>query len=805
MIENFLPTKKSLRLFRLLSLVTCGINIIFIITVLFAAVVVANFRRLRRSLTLPPSSLSLPQVYFDELQALFDTYRPLVQPGLEAATKALQALAEEANLSGFGSYYTHGIDVIGWLSGKVTRPPVEYLASVPLSLPLIGLTQLTQYLVSCHASGLTPGEFRAQVKGTTGHSQGIISAIVLSTSDTVESFQANVVKALGLLFHIGKRGQEAFPTVSIEPAVVADSVEGGEGVPSPMLSVTGMLQPALEKHVKATNSHLEPSQQVSISLFNGPRNFIVTGAPRSLFGLVGSLRAVRAENGLDQSKIPFGKRKPVFNMRFLPVGVPYHSASLEGCTRKVVDEDYKGAKIWDVEDLKTSVNNTEDGSDMRSYSSGTDLTASLCDQIFFKHIYWTKATDLPSTATHCIDFGTGGLSGIGGLTARNLEGRGIRVITPSGTHLTSPELYDVTSVRREQRWSEVFSPKLARTRSGELKIDTPFSQLLGRAPIMVAGMTPCTVQAGFNAAVLNAGYHIELAGGGHYNPKALRSKVDTITSMVEPGQGLTLNALYINQRQWGFQFPQWMEMKKEGLPIQGFCVAAGIPSVEKAKEILDGLKSAGIEHVSFKPGSIDGIRQVCNIASANPDFPIILQWTGGRAGGHHSCEDFHQPILSTYSSIRKYKNISLVAGSGFGSHEDFYPYLTGQWSVEQFNLQPMPFDGVLFASRVMTAKEAHTSDPIKQLIVDAPGVEDHQWEGTYEKETGGILTVTSELGEPIHKIATRGVKLWAEFDKTVFGLPKDKRIKFLADKKDYIIERLNKDFQKPWFPAHLGE
>ena len=41
--------------------------------------------------------------------------------------------------------------------------------------------------------------------------------------------------------------------------------------------------------------------------------------------------------------------------------------------------------------------------------------------------------------------------------------------------------------------------------------------------------------------------------------------------------------------------------------------------------------------------------------------------------------------------------------------------------------------------------------------------------------TGGILTVQSELGEPIHKVATRAVKLWKEFDDTVFKLPKEKR------------------------------
>ena len=58
------------------------------------------------------------------------------------------------------------------------------------------------------------------------------------------------------------------------------------------------------------------------------------------------------------------------------------------------------------------------------------------------------------------------------------------------------------------------------------------------------------------------------------------------------------------------------------------------------------------------------------------------------------------------------------------------------------------------------------------------GVEDSAWEGI--KPTGGILTVWSELGEPIHKVAMRAVKLWKEFDDTVFKLPKEKWELWLA-------------------------
>jgi Fatty acid synthase subunit beta/Fas1-like, helical len=39
-------------------------------------------------------------------------------------------------------------------------------------------------------------------------------------------------------------------------------------------------------------------------------------------------------------------------------------------------------------------------------------------------------------------------------------------------------------------------------------------------------------------------------------------------------------------------------------------------------------------------------------------------------------------------------------------------------------VQLMPFDGVLFASCIMVAKEAHTSSSIKDLIVAAAGAKE---------------------------------------------------------------------------------
>ena len=301
------------------------------------------------------------EVYFDELQALYDIYKPYVAPFLTMLTiNVLQPLSAATTSTGSHAYYAYGLDVISWLSHALPRPPTEYLASVPVSLPLIGLTQLTQYLVSCRVSNITPGELRTRLGGATGHSQGIVSAVCISASDTPQQFVENSAKALRWLFFCGLRGQEAFPVLSLEPGIVSDAIEGGEGAPSPMLSVSGLTLKDLEPHLNKTNKHLPPNSQLYVSLHNGPKTFVITGPAKSLYGLVTSLRKIKAPPGLDQGKIPYSQRKPVFSIRFLVVGVPYHSQYMAGATDKVM-EDLKNEELWTPADLKIPVYHTESG------------------------------------------------------------------------------------------------------------------------------------------------------------------------------------------------------------------------------------------------------------------------------------------------------------------------------------------------------------------------------------------------------------------------------------------------------------
>ena len=103
----------------------------------------------------------------------------------------------------------------------------------------------------------------------------------------------------------------------------------------------------------------------------------------------------------------------------------------------------------------------EIGLNLRSHERS--ITHLLFQQIFTLPIHWARATDFPETATHAIDFGPGGLSGIGPLTARNLEGRGIRVIVVGDKSKGDAELFDSSHVTYEESWSKKFMPGLVRT------------------------------------------------------------------------------------------------------------------------------------------------------------------------------------------------------------------------------------------------------------------------------------------------------------------------------------------------------
>ncbi|KAI0535478.1 sterigmatocystin biosynthesis fatty acid synthase subunit beta [Xylaria digitata] len=742
----------------------------------------------------------------DELAELYSLYQPLVGSLVASLSAALNSLSRHADTNSF--YLGREIDILEWLADPSTRPEKTFIGTAAISFPVIGLTGLLHYCIICKLLGKTPGEMGQLLSGATGHSQGIVIAAAVAKSHSWESFFDEARWAVELLFWMGYESHVSAPGSPISQSMINDSVQNGYGTPSYMLLVRGIHRKRLEDFITTNNKHLRKHEQLHLALINSSKDHVVAGPPRSLQGLISSLRQICAVDGADQSRIPYSKRKPVIIFQYLPISSPFHSSYLRAAAERVKSRMEKSwPEATTISSLRIPVFHTKDGADVRkTYKSETDVMGLLVDAVTTNVVDWPKTMQFngDKNASHIITLGSGRFSD---MVYKMVDGYGVRVIdgvrldgTDSSTTGNKAEIFtqnvsDLTTSTAS--WRERFQPRLVMYSDGNYHLETRLTTVLRAPPIITAGMTPTTVPWDFVSAVINAGYHIELAGGGYHNSAAMETAIEKVAASIPAGRGITCNLIYVDPKAIGYQIPLIRQLVRRGVPIEGLTVGAGVPSPDVAAEYIETL---GIKHISFKPGSIRAIREVIEIAKRHSAFPIILQWTGGRGGGHHSCEDFEEPLLEMYSEIRRHENIYLVVGSGFGNGAGMLPYLTGSWSL-QLGRPAMPCDGVLLGSRMMVATDAHTSAGVKKLLLKAPGVEDEKWENSYLQAdaSGGVLTVTSEMGQPIHKLATRGVRLWKDLDDTIFSLPKPERKPALLKRKAEIIRRLNEDFAKPWF------
>lgn len=736
----------------------------------------------------------------EELRGLLEGYRHIIEPLVKAATGTLLELLATSELATLRQY-DQGLDVLQWLSAGSNAPSKEYLQTTAVSFPLTGIVQFANYAVVCDQLDFSPGQVVDSLQGMAGYSQGIIVAATLAGVTDWEDFRSELIQATTILFHLGSVAQEHTHQISTPPSVSGETVAQGEDLCTPMLHITGCATEQLDRSIATLNRQLEPNGQISIGIVNAPLDVVIAGPTLSLCALAANLHKLKAPNGVDQTRISVSKRKPDFSMRFLPTSAPLHSIHLAQAaalvTKRLAHVHMPPFKI------RLSTYECHTGADLRS-SQAPDLVPILVRMVLCEPCEWPKTTVF-TDATHVIDFGPGGTSGVGSLLHRSKDGTGVRVLIAGLAGGNQPEygyrgelFQNVATMKKS--WLEEFGPVLRTLEDGTVQINNKMTLLLGLPPLMVAGMTPTTVSWEFVSAITNAGYHAELAAGGLHSAQDFTQAVHSLAKSIPRGRGICINVIYASPKLIKWQIPLIRKLHSEGQPIDGITFGAGVPSQDIAQEYVD----MGLRYLSFKPGSALAVQQVIDIARANKDFPILLQWTGGRAGGHHSYEDFHAPMLQLYGRIRQCPNIVLLAGSGFGGADDTYPYISGAWSVA-LDRPAMPFDGVLFGSRMMVAKEAKTSRGAKEAIVAAPGIDDERsWYKSYTRPCGGVVTVKSEMGEPIHKLATRGVQLWKELDENIFSVTdKAKRLEKLKEMKVYIVERLNKDYQKVWFGRNV--
>ncbi|KAJ2849426.1 fatty acid synthase alpha subunit Lsd1, partial [Coemansia brasiliensis] len=543
--------------------------------------------------------------YMDETRSVFAVYRPLVE---DFVREMAEFIKQEAQAPLFASLYQYGLDVMHWIEYPEDTPEQSYMISVPVCLPIVGMTQLMQIMVLYKSLGISPAELADKFDLATGHSQGIVSAVVLSMATDEESFYRVSKKALGLWILTGTFPQLDYPLVDPPPLEADESA-----VPTPMVAVLKLTRTQLQTQIDRFNEGRNNDTKVHLSLINGPRMHVVSGVTSSLRQFIKLLTTNFDTTGSDQTRVPYSQRKPRVAVKYLSINGPYHSILLEHACAGACTYAEEHEWLLDGHQLRRPVKTYEDGRNIQGISNLSQYLL-RCMMVF--RVDWPAAVELPGL-THVVDFGPGGTSGIGSIVQRIYEGRGIAVVC-AGAFVSygSPmrakaDLYrfHVDDILPPKSWVEEFAPRLVRCIGGNsLHIDTPMSRLLGRPPVMVAGMTPSTVSAEFVSAVINAGYHIELSGGGHFSEPMLRDKVDKILKLVEAGSSITVNSIYVNPFLWNIQYPALQAMRREGIPMEGLCIGAGVPSFDVCNDIIAHIREIGFRHIGLKPGSVSTIR-----------------------------------------------------------------------------------------------------------------------------------------------------------------------------------------------------
>jgi fatty acid synthase len=602
-----------------------------------------------------------------------------------------------------------GFEPLRWVRALAAEDPVpsaKQLTSAAVSVPGVLLTQTAAIRALTRQGMDLAGHPPVAVAG---HSQGVLGVEALKADG------ARDVELLALAQLIGAAGTLVARRRGI--SILGDR--------PPMVSVTnadpGRIRRLLEEFTRDVRTVLPPV----LSIRNGRRSVVITGTPEQLSRFELYCKQISEKEAADRkNKIRGGD---VFAPVFEPVQVEvgFHTPRLSDGIDIVGDW---AAKV---------------GLD-------AELARTLAEAILVRPVDWVdEVVGLHEAGARWIlDLGPGDI--LTRLTAPVIRGLGIGIV-PAATRGGQRNLFTVGAVPEVARAWSSFAPSVVTLPDGRVKLSTKFTRLTGRSPILLAGMTPTTVDAKIVAAAANAGHWAELAGGGQVTEPVFAARIEELAGLLEPGRTFAFNALFLDPYLWKLQVGGKRLVQKarqSGAPIDGLVVSAGIPELEEAVELIEELNDSGITHVVFKPGTVEQIRSVIRIATEVPAKPVIVHVEGGRAGGHHSWEDLDDLLLATYSELRSRPNITVCVGGGIGTPERAAEYLTGRWA-QAHGFPLMPVDGILVGTAAMATLEATTSPSVKQMLVETRGT-DH-WISA-GKAQGGMASSRSQLGADIHEI-----------------------------------------------------
>lgn len=596
------------------------------------------------------------------------------------------------------------------LESLLEADPTAPTASMPGIL-------LAQYavLLDLTAEGFDP-RVHAPI-AVAGHSQGVLGAALYEAWSAGKSETMAAIYALSEL--LGAAAASATRSLGARPVEAR----------TPMLAVIGATAAQVEMLVEQAGLR----GRVSLSLHNSPDQLVLSGSPADLSQIEATATRVSGE---DEAQIAAKVRggKP-FAPRFqaLPVGAPFHSFLLEDALKKTQE--------WG-----------------RKAGLDPELVTTLASSVLTNPVNWPEdvARLAEAGAKWVLDIGPGDT--LARLTTQVLLGTGIGVIEAGTEAGRDRFLSSATTFEAPTNWGK-YQPKVAILPDGSKTVETAFTRLTGRAPVLLAGMTPTTVDPEIVAAAANAGYWAEMAGGGQVTEAVFSDNLAKLKRLLDPGRAAQFNAMFLDPYLWNLQFGAQSIVTKAraaGAPLDGVVISAGIPELDEAVDLVNDLQAAGFPYIAFKPGTVDQIRQVVAIARAT-DAPVIAQVEDGHAGGHHSWENLDDLLLETYADIRDTPNLVLCVGGGIGTPERAADYISGEWALAH-GRPLMPVDGVLIGTAAMTAKEAKTSPEVKRMLVETEGVTTLPTEDplggwvSLGGSRGGVTSGQSHLRADIHEV-----------------------------------------------------
>lgn len=642
-----------------------------------------------------------------------------------------------------------GFEPLQWvraLAAEDTVPSEKHLTSAAVSIPGVLLTQIAAVRALAR-QGMDLIE--TPPVALAGHSQGVLAVEALKSGGTRD------VELLAMSQLIGAAGTLVARRRGI--SVLGDR--------PPMVSVTNAdperISQLLDEFAQDVRTVLPPV----LSIRNGRRSVVITGTPEQLSRFELYCQQIsEKEEAERKSKVRGGD---VFAPIFDPVKV---------------EVGFHTPRLSDGIDIV--------GRWAQKVGLDVELACQLANAILVRKVDWvdeiTRVHD--AGARWILDLGPGDI--LTRLTAPVIRGLGIGIV-PAATRGGQRNLFTVGATPEVARAWSSYAPTIVRLPDGRVKLSTKFTRLTGRSPILLAGMTPTTVDAKIVAAAANAGHWAELAGGGQVTEEIFADRVAELSRLLEPGRTYQFNALFLDPYLWKLQLGGKRLVQKarqSGAAIDGVVVSAGIPDLEEAVELIEELNDIGISHVVFKPGTIEQIRSVIRIATEVSTRPVIMHVEGGRAGGHHSWEDLDDLLLATYSELRSRANITVCVGGGIGTPERAADYLSGRWA-QDYGFPLMPIDGILVGTAAMATLESTTSPSVKKMLVETGGTD--EWIGA-GKAQGGMASSRSQLGADIHEIDNSASRCGQLLDEVAGDADA------VAERRDEIIAAMAKT-AKPYF------